>query len=109
MASERRVLRDMSFGGFSIDRDESDGKVRLVLSGELDIAEVDRLKDEVDRRTDGETVQLDTTGLAFIDSSGLAAIVAVRNRLGAERFQLIPGEAVQRLLKLSGTEDYLLD
>lgn len=99
----------MSFGGFSIHRDESNGKVRLVLSGELDMAEADRLKDEIDRTTDQKTVQLDTTGLTFIDSSGLAAIVAVRNRLGPERFELIPGEAVQRLLELSGTEDDLLD
>lgn len=99
----------MSFGGFSVDREKSDDKVRLVLSGELDIAEVDRLKDEVDRWADGQRVQLDTTELTFIDSTGLGAIVAVRNSLGPERFELIPGEAVQRLLEISGTEDYLLD
>lgn len=47
--------------------------------------------------------------LAFIDSTGLAASVAVRNRLGPERFELNPGETVRRILELSGTEDYVLD
>lgn len=99
----------MTFGGFSIDREDFDGTVRLVLIGELDLAQVGRLNDEVDRCPEGETVQVDTTELAFIDSTGLGAIVAARKRLGPERFELIPGEAVRRILELSGADDYLLD
>lgn len=60
----------MSFGEFSIVRDTADGKVRLLPSGELDFAQVDRLKEEVDRCPDGKTVS--TTESTFIDSTDLA-------------------------------------
>lgn len=99
----------MEYGGFSISRDGVDGRVRLFLTGELDIATAEQLKEEAAGSAEEKTVVIDTTDLAFIDSSGLSALVDVRNRLGPDRFQLVPGEAVRRLLTITGTQNYLLD
>lgn len=99
----------MEYSGFSISRDSIDGRVRLFLTGELDIAGAERLKEEAAGCAEGKTVVIDTTGLTFIDSFGLGALVDVRNRLGPDRFQLVPGDALRRLLAITGTDDYLLD
>lgn len=99
----------MDYGGFSISRDTIEGRVRLLLTGELDIDTAERLKEEAAGCAEGKAVVIDTTDLTFIDASGLGALVDVRNRLGPDRFQLVPGDAVRRLLAITGTDNYLLD
>lgn len=98
----------MAYGGFDIDIDAGAGKVRLVLSGELDLAATDELRSVIQDHSEDAVILIDTTELAFIDSTGLGILVSARKQLG-DRFQLIPGDATMRVLDLSGTKDYLLD
>jgi anti-sigma B factor antagonist len=79
----------------------------LLLTGELDMAEVPRLEAAVDRVLgEGTTaITIDLRELEFIDSSGLAAIVHVSG-LCAKRgydFELVAGRPeVQRLFEITG-------
>jgi len=88
------------------------GRHVLKLSGELDIATAPDLQAAVVRICSSRTriVTLDLHDLAFIDSSGLAAIIAASKlcrNLGYE-FRLIPGPpTVQRVFELTGVLDGL--
>jgi anti-anti-sigma factor len=94
--------------GFEAKIEAGDSGIRLVLSGELDLASADELESVIRNHLDGAVFEIDTTDLAFIDSTGLGILVSVRKQLGPDRFQLIPGDATLRILELSGTKDYLL-
>lgn len=86
-----------------------DGHATLSLSGEVDIAAVDELlaaaRSCLDQATNA--IVLDLGAVTFIDSSGLGALVRVRN-LAAERdlaIELIHvPRSVQRLFDLTGLE-----
>lgn len=85
----------------------------LLLSGELDTPAVPSLEATVRElcAADGtRAITLDLSGLAFIDSTGLAAIV-LASRLCAKHghdFELLQGpRAVQRLFELTGLSDAL--
>lgn len=101
----------MQVGGFSIDRTHDDGHLRISLSGELDLAATHDLGDELLRSEDEvragevEGIVVDATQVTFIDSSGLGTLIGARKRLG-ERFTLVPGPAVKRLVGLSGTAEF---
>ena len=88
------------------------GRHVLKLSGELDLATAPDLQEAVVRICSSRTriVTLDLHDLAFIDSSGLAAIIAASKlcrNLGYE-FRLIPGPpTVQRVFELTGVLDGL--
>ncbi len=84
----------------------------LLLSGELDIAEVPRLEAALDRVLEEGTtaITIDLRQLEFIDSSGLAAIVhigGVCSKRGHD-FELIAGRPeVQRLFEITGLSSVL--
>ena len=86
-----------------------EGSVRtLALAGELDLANAATLAAQLDERTDGGLV-LDMSELEFIDSTGIALLVATHRRLngnGAVGFRLIGSEslAVRRVMALTGLE-----
>ena len=88
------------------------GRHVLKLSGELDLATAPDLQTAVVLICSSSTriVTLDLHDLAFIDSAGLAAIIAASKlcrNLGYE-FRLIPGPpAVQRVFELTGVLDGL--
>lgn len=83
---------------------EEDGKVRLLLSGDLDIATFEKLTralGEVEAREPGLIV-LDLSNLDFIDSSGLRAIVAADAgaRRDGHRVVVVEGpDAVRRVFR----------
>ena len=55
---------------------DADGVVRLALVGELDIAVADTVEERLRGLREGERrVRLDLSGLEFVDSSGVRAIV----------------------------------
>lgn len=55
---------------------DADGAIRLALIGELDIAVADRVEERLRQlREGGSHAVLDLSGLEFIDSSGVRAIV----------------------------------
>lgn len=90
----------------------SAGRHVLKLSGELDVATAPDLQAAVVRIGASRTriVTLDLRDLAFMDSSGLAAIIAASKlcRNLACEFRLIPGPpAVQRVFELTGVLDGL--
>jgi anti-anti-sigma factor len=89
-----------------------EGSVRtLALGGELDLANSGTLAAQLEQRLSGELV-VDLSELEFIDSTGIALLVATHRRLndGDEvRFRLVASEApaVQRVMRLTGLDSEL--
>ncbi len=84
----------------------------VAASGELDIATVDSLEQELlaAEATDAERIVLDLSGLTFIDSTGLRLVLDVNERCGGQvdRLRVIAGSpAVERLLDIVGLRDRL--
>jgi anti-sigma B factor antagonist len=88
-----------------------DGVVAISLFGELDQATVATLREGVDPLVDAgdESVLVDLSGCAFIDSSGLAAFVGIRDRVIAREGRgfavCCPDSQVRRLLELTGLDE----
>ena len=86
---------------------------KLFVEGELDLSNSDTLAEEIEKASagGGDQVVLDIDGLDFIDSTGIALLVATHRRLNAdgERFRLSgnPGEAVRRVMALTGLDSAL--
>ena len=82
----------------------------FAVSGELDLATAPGLRERVREMTPGEPlkVALDLTGVGFVDSSGLGAIVAclkyVRELEGDLVLVAPDASAVAKLLSLTGLE-----
>lgn len=91
-------------GEFQLDVHEVDGGTVLVLSGDLDLASAPRLAHAVQRLEDGPgPVVLDLRGVAFVDSSGVSALLDVERLVDEKRRRLAllqPAGAVTRLLDL---------
>jgi anti-sigma B factor antagonist len=100
----------------SIDSEGAEGRHRLSLRGELDLASAPELEDAVARlcAEGASEAVLDVAGLEFVDSTGLRAILnvkAVCEENGCA-FQLTPGrdqihDQVRRLLEITGLIDRL--
>jgi anti-sigma B factor antagonist len=80
-----------------------------VLTGELDMAAAFKLEPETDRLLSQpgiRTLRMDLAGISFIDSTGLGALLSIRDRavqLGIDPQITCASEAVQRLLDATGT------
>jgi anti-sigma B factor antagonist len=82
------------------------GAVRVALRGELDLEHAYTFDEEMRRveNTRPPCVVLDLRGLAFLDSSGLARLLAVNRRARRERRRLLLVRGtppVQRLLAIT--------
>lgn len=92
-------------------RDSTDHVINV--SGELDLAGVDLLDQEM-RRVAAESEQrivLDLSGLHFIDATGIHLLVdlASRSRMNGSPLHLVhKSDAVQRMLDLTGANHALL-
>jgi anti-sigma B factor antagonist len=104
--------RGSGSGSFEIAVAQADGARLVRLSGEFDLAGVDGFE----RKVQGEpgpqedTLVIDLSGLTFIDSSGLRAVVMVNHRVRAEgkRCVIVRGqERVERVLDLTGVSERL--
>lgn len=92
----------MNPGSLSIEANHEDGRRELKLSGELDMATANAVREtlsEALRR--GDAIVVDTVDVTFIDSTGLATLISARQRMG-DRFTLVPGGPTRRLLELAG-------
>jgi anti-sigma B factor antagonist len=83
--------------------------VEVRLSGELDASRTLLLEEELlaVERTEPAAIVVDLSGLHFIDSSGLARLIAARRRAkrGGWRFALVQGtKPVRRLLHLAALD-----
>jgi anti-anti-sigma factor len=99
--------------GFAVTERREDERTILALEGELDISSASMLEESAERVVAAEetgAVVLDLGGLSFVDSTGLRAIVNLRDRCGKEgrTFTMLPGpRTVQRLFELTGLIDVL--
>jgi anti-sigma B factor antagonist len=79
----------------------------LSLHGDIDLNTAPQLLEEATRLIDAgcHTLVLDLAGVGFCDSSGLSALVRLRNRLepvGGRISLAAPTPIVQRVLEISG-------
>lgn len=95
----------------TIDESPGDGDAVIALSGELDIATAPLVQEAVARAAaPGRTVRVDLGGLAFIDSTGMRAVLAAQRAAEQEGWTLRLGRApdsVQRVFVVSGLESLL--
>ena len=95
---------------FHVERIVRADGVRLVLSGELDLAGTDRLLSAGENVPEGGTLTLDLSGLSFMDSSGLKMFMNLDRRSRREGWSLAienPRGQVLQLLQLCGFEQRL--
>ncbi len=114
MRDDHENLQDLFHpAAFEIaDGDGSDGTVRLVVSGELDLASSPQLAARLDEfEARGAPVYLDISGLTFIDSSGLAVLIRHAQDAGRDGRLEIGRDGlhrhVQRVIELLGAEQAL--
>ena len=80
---------------FSITARNLPGVHIVTLHGELDIASADGLADAL-VEVAGSTVVVDLSGLTFMDSSGIGALVVARNRVLSEGMGPASGHSTDR-------------
>ena len=90
-----------------IDRSDQPGWAILSPSGEIDLATVGQLEDALAASIgNGDTdVAVDLTGVTFMDSTGLRALLAANQNLSESGHRLaliVAGGPVDRLLDISG-------
>ena len=101
-------MREFEPPPFAIDVAEQEERTLLTLSGELDLATVGELEGALSERLSaGEDVVVDLRGLAFMDSSGVRALVAAHQLAesgqGALTIVRAPrGNEVDRVIDVSG-------
>lgn len=91
---------------FTIETSEAGGVTRLALAGEFDLAGVPQFERALrEAETSGPAaVVADLTGLVFMDSSGLRALVMANDRAqrGGWRLAIVPGpSSVRRVFEVT--------
>ena len=90
---------------FTVEVEPTDGGVRVVPRGELDVATQAELRAELERAAAAGAITLDLSGLTFIDTSGLRLVLETAEAAGRDgfAFEVIPGSAaIQRLFDVAG-------
>jgi anti-sigma B factor antagonist len=103
-----RQSRD-HFPYLAITTEQRGPQLVLRLQGELDVSNVDSLRQVLDGVLERapQTLVVDLAGLSFADRAGLSFFVAARTRLAAQGHQLILLNAqpvVRRLLAVTGLD-----
>lgn len=95
--------------GWSVE--ERDDEVVVRPAGELDLQSAPELRDLLlaVRQEHTSQVQLDLSGVSFIDSVGLSMVVSAHQRLSAEGTHLVVGvpPSLERLFEISGLGELL--
>lgn len=108
MSEHPRAICD---GTLTVRVGRADDAHLVALCGELDLANAGTAEAELETALANETeVVVDMRELEFIDSTGIALLVAALNRNGGQdRLRFIPSRAlaVQRVLEVTGIEDKL--
>jgi anti-sigma B factor antagonist len=98
---------------FRITREAENGAVVIGVEGELDLGQVEQLQAELDKaeQSDVERIVLDLNRVSFIDSSGIALLVAATRRSAKDsdrlRIKRPKSPDVERLLQLTGVIERL--
>jgi len=99
-------------GSLEISSELVDGAATMALRGELDLASARQMEERftaIDEQEPSKVV-IDLGGLAFIDSSGLRALLLADARARDRGYELVllPGQApVQRVFEMTGALDVL--
>jgi anti-sigma B factor antagonist len=92
--------------GFSIEADEPEGdRVSIRVKGELDMAATPTLTQTITGLAGVGRIQLDLSGVTFLDSSAIGALVASGRELGENGTRLEIGprsDIVTRVLEITG-------
>lgn len=93
--------------GASFERCDRAGERILVVTGEIDIATAPELRCELDALSLGahSPVVVDLSGVTFLDSSGISALVAARQAVAGTDATLVllePSPPVRLVLEISG-------
>jgi anti-anti-sigma factor len=98
-------------GLLSLRIEHGDGPPTVRAAGELDLATVEALEEELRRNCDSASLTLDLGAVSFIDSSGICALVKAAERCresGQELRILNVAGQVRRVLELCRLDDVLL-
>lgn len=84
----------------------STGAPVIAIRGEVDLSNAASLQSEIDEILGGDSnrVVLDLASLTFIDSSGIAVLVRLLNRVGSVQVRN-PTAVVRRIIKVTGLEE----
>jgi anti-anti-sigma factor len=105
--ASKREVRDGTLG---VRISAEDSSTTVVVVGEMDMANAATLATELERVEDEnpESIVVDMSELEFIDSTGIAVLVAAHRRLNAEaelmRFVRSRAIGVQRVMEVTGLE-----
>lgn len=89
-------------------RSEEEGQVRLVLGGEIDIANADHLGNQMHAAIGNQVtaVVVDLTDVTYIDSAGVRVLAMLASRLDQLRVDLRlvvpPGSLARRVVEITG-------
>ena len=87
------------------------GGLRVLVRGEVDIDSVGALVSELRAAEAGDatSIVLDLSGVSFLDSIGVSAIVrgALRSRADGDRLRVVTSPAVDRVIDLCGLRERL--
>jgi anti-sigma B factor antagonist len=102
--------REVRDGTLRVRIDDDDGETTIALLGELDLANAPTLSAELERaEAEGaDSITIDMRELEFIDSTGIAVLVAAHRRLNQDRegVRLIRSRAagVRRVMEVTGLD-----
>jgi anti-anti-sigma factor len=105
--STQTELRD---GLLRVRRSAEGRRVRLSLDGELDLANARTAELALAEALDsGKEVLVDLRELEFLDSTGVALLVAAMRGQGGERLSFLPSDSLEvcRLLRLTGIDQWM--
>jgi anti-sigma B factor antagonist len=110
---DARVEQGHRIGGLEMRSAPSGGSHLITLSGELDLNNCRAVESELLRVEAGgaEQIVVDLGGVDFIDSNGIAMLIAAvrRSKEDSDRLRLVPSrsEDVQRLIEICGLDGRL--
>jgi anti-sigma B factor antagonist len=94
----------------SVEKEEGMRAARLI--GELDLASYDQALEQMSWAFDGEgDVELDLSGLSFMDSTGVRLLIQIRNALEGKGKLILrsPTDNVAKVLRLIGMDELGID
>ncbi|MHB1139209.1 MAG: STAS domain-containing protein [Microthrixaceae bacterium] len=94
----------MDANPMSLETDAHNG--RIVLSGEVDLANVEQLRAALEAVDGGTPLVLDVAGVTFMDSAGLRELLDAWRRLGSVTL-LDPPPNLERLLQVTQADSVL--
>jgi anti-sigma B factor antagonist len=102
-------LTEFQARGLTVDVDPDRERVVVMPAGEIDVATIGRLRDQVQELLDAGfgALVLDLRRVDFLDSTGLRYVLELA-RMGRDGldFAVIPGPpAVQRVFEVAGVDD----